>query len=119
MEYFWRATYKDGEFVTSLDTPYEHIDRRLLRRFEIVNRETGLAAIAMPFEPADCLIWRKRVQMKSDGTRSTFHLVCRERAVGAFYIQLLDEADGAVRTGLRFDPKVPALSEPERLPFEI
>jgi len=116
--YFWRATYKEGTHVTSDNVPYAEIDRRRLRRFEVVQRETGKALIDMPFEPADCLIWRKRVQIRPTG-EERYHIVCRERVVGQYFILYLNEATGEVKGTMRFDPSNALLCEPERLPFEI
>jgi hypothetical protein len=117
--FYWQATYAGGEKVTSDATPYEQINRRLLRRFEIIDRKSGEAKISMPLESSDCLIWRKRVSQKSDNTQTSLQIVARERGVGSFRIEVLHEESGERQTHTRFNPQVVWLNEPQRLPFEI
>lgn len=118
-EYFWRTTYRHGNIATSYETAYKDIDRANLSRFEIVRKSDGVAVISVPFEPADCLLWRRRVQMRSGNTQRALQVVCRERGIGRYQIHVLDEQAGEVRMHTRFNPNIAELTEPERLPFEI
>lgn len=120
--YFWQATYEGGTQTTSDDTPYEALNRRALRSFAIVDRESRAVPIHVQLEPGDRLIWRKREQMRTDGTVETAHLVCREHLRDGYserFIKLLMQNDGRIIICGQYDPTDPWLIEPVLLDCEL
>lgn len=78
------------EFVTS----YEELDRSKIRELQMHHRD-GRLLIAIPFKEGQGgrLIWRRRVQMHSDGTSVVFYIVGKR---GAFVAMLFENGAVAV-----------------------
>lgn len=112
----WQAIYDDGTIINQKEfkVSYEELDRSKLAGFHMLR--DGVPILTVPFSEGQGgrLIWRRRVQMTSNGEQRRIYIVGKR---GAFVAALLE--NGSILVDDKFSDQHPLFLEVEAVKGEL
>ena len=128
MQVRWVAKYSDGsvvhQYADGVERSYDTLpDRDRITAFAVYDQETRKSILTLHLDPGQKLIYRRRVEMKSDRTVpvEVCYLVGWRRTISGECVQSIAyifETSGRIELAGRFDESHPWFYSPVLRPFE-